>query len=124
VRKQHPGKQDTYGYIAQHGWQHFKGKFASTNPVALLHVSHTPAVACQTVLSWRRCSTSTCTKTTQLSFFTFLQSAKVILSELNGVSEAKIMRHVAPLALLFMVLAQVLGLMWTIAGVWPDVYSQ
>jgi hypothetical protein len=56
--------------------------------------------------------------------FTCLQSAKVILSELNGVSEAKIMRHVAPLALLFMVLAQVLGLMWTIAGVWPDVYSQ
>lgn len=50
-----------------------------------------------------------------------LQSAKVVLSELNGVRESEVIRRTAPLALLFVVLAQGLGLIWTLGGLWPDV---
>lgn len=45
----------------------------------------------------------------------------MVLSELNGVNESEIIRRTAPLALLFVVLAQLLGLVWTLAGLWPDV---
>lgn len=50
-----------------------------------------------------------------------LQSAKVVLSELHDVSEAQVIRRTAPLALLFVVLAQLLGLAWTLGGLWPDI---
>jgi hypothetical protein len=49
-----------------------------------------------------------------------LQSAKVVLTELHGVSESEVIRRTAPLALMFVVLAQALGLIWTLGGVWPD----
>lgn len=49
-----------------------------------------------------------------------LQSAKVVLSELHGVPESEVIRRTAPLALLFVVLAQLLGLAWTLGGLWPD----
>lgn len=43
-----------------------------------------------------------------------------MLSELNDVSESEVIRRTGPLALLFVVLAQGLGLIWTLAGVFPD----
>lgn len=48
-------------------------------------------------------------------------SAKVVLSELDGVRESEVIRRTGPLALLFVVLAQLLGLLWTAGGLWPDV---
>lgn len=50
----------------------------------------------------------------------FLQSAKVVLSELRHINESEVIIRIGPLALLFVLLAQVLGLMWTLGGVWPD----
>jgi hypothetical protein len=55
-----------------------------------------------------------------LLLFAVLQSAKVVLSELHDVSESEVIRRTAPLALLFVVLAQLLGLAWTLGGLWPD----
>lgn len=48
-----------------------------------------------------------------------MQSAKVML-DLQGMSEGKIVSRTAPLALLFVILAQALGLMFTLGGIWPD----
>lgn len=57
---------------------------------------------------------------TSATLLLLLQSAKVVLTELHGVSESEVIRRTAPLALMFVVLAQALGLIWTLGGVWPD----
>jgi hypothetical protein len=56
-----------------------------------------------------------------LLLFAVLQSAKVVLSELHDVSESEVICRTAPIALLFVVLAQLLGLAWTLGGLWPDI---
>jgi len=49
-----------------------------------------------------------------------LQSAKVVMSELQGVSESEVIRRTGPLALLLVLLAQLMGLAWTLGRLWPD----
>uniref|UniRef100_A0A383VQV1 Lactate permease n=1 Tax=Tetradesmus obliquus TaxID=3088 RepID=A0A383VQV1_TETOB len=46
-------------------------------------------------------------------------SAKVLMN-LGQVREGKVVRRTAPIALLFVLLSQALGLIFTLGGVWPD----
>jgi hypothetical protein len=47
------------------------------------------------------------------------QSAKVLMN-LGQVREGNVVRRTAPIALLFVLLSQLLGLIFTLGGVWPD----
>lgn len=46
-------------------------------------------------------------------------SAKVLMN-LGQVREGNVVRRTAPIALLFVLLSQLLGLIFTLGGVWPD----
>lgn len=49
------------------------------------------------------------------------QAGKVVLQELGCISEGEFIKHTLWLAGIFVLLAQLLGLVFTLGGVWPDV---